>query len=384
MALYLSFKEVWRNRGRYLLFSLVIGLITILVLFIAALAGGLANANRQFIDKLDADLLVFQENVDLQSTSSRMGQSRAADIRRVKGVADVGPLAFATATLVYPVASDPVDVSLIGVDPGRPGDPELLEGQGLLVKRNNSAVIDISVARPNGIRVGDKIIVKTIQATKEEFYELEVSGITDERQYFYQPAIMVSLTTWNKVRPQGSGELSNAEVVANIFAVKLQNPQESALVASRISEQVDGIEVSDKQTAILALPGYSAQQNTLNTQQAFTLLIGVLVVGGFFQIQTLQKVAQIGVLKAIGSPSRTVAVAILMQIIIVTVLGVGIGTIGTLLLALGLPGNVPIVFTGSAVAGALAALLLIGPVGGLVSVRLALRIDPLTAIGLSS
>ncbi len=236
---------------------------------------------------------------------------------------------------MYPVASDPVDVSLIGIDPGRPGDPALLEGQGLVIKRNNSAVIDVSVARPNGIRVGDKIIVKTIQATKEEFYELEVSGITDQRQYFYQPAVMVSLATWDKVRPQGSGERAGAEVAVNILAVRLQNPQDAERVAGLIAAQVDGIEVTDKQTAILALPGYSAQQNTLNTQQAFTLLIGVLVVGGFFQIQTLQKVAQIGVLKAIGSPSRTVAVSILLQIIIVTVMGVGLGAIGTLLPGLG-------------------------------------------------
>ena len=35
MAFYLSIKEVWRNRGRFLLFSLVIALITLLVLFVA-------------------------------------------------------------------------------------------------------------------------------------------------------------------------------------------------------------------------------------------------------------------------------------------------------------------------------------------------------------
>ena len=34
---YLAVKEVWRNRGRFLLVSLVIALITLLVLFIAAL-----------------------------------------------------------------------------------------------------------------------------------------------------------------------------------------------------------------------------------------------------------------------------------------------------------------------------------------------------------
>lgn len=53
-----------------------------------------------------------------------------------------------------------------------------------------------------------------------------------------------------------------------------------------------------------AIPGYAAQQSTLTTQQFFTFFIGVLVVGGFFQIQTLQKVA--GMLKAIGLSSWTV------------------------------------------------------------------------------
>src|SRR5512134_1287025 len=101
MPFYLALKEVWRFKGRYLLFSLVIALITILVLFIAALAGGLANANKQFIDKLDADMLVYQENVDLQITSSRLGQSKLTAVRRVEGVAAVGPLGLSSATVVF-------------------------------------------------------------------------------------------------------------------------------------------------------------------------------------------------------------------------------------------------------------------------------------------
>jgi putative ABC transport system permease protein len=168
------------------------------------------------------------------------------------------------------------------------------------------------------------------------------------------------------------------------MAVQLHDPGQSDLVAQRLAGQVDGIEVTDKATAILALPGYTAQQSTLNTQKVFTLLIGVLVLGGFFQIQTLQKVAQIGVLKAIGSPSRTVALAILLQIILVTLIGVGIGSAGTLLLASLMPVNIPILFAGPTVFSAIGLLSLIGPIGGLVSIRLALKIDPLMAIGLSS
>jgi putative ABC transport system permease protein len=166
--------------------------------------------------------------------------------------------------------------------------------------------------------------------------------------------------------------------------VRLENPAQATALAQSLALRVDGIEVTDKETAIQALPGYSAQQNTLNTQQFFTLFIGVLVVGGFFQIQTLQKVGQIGMLKAIGSSNRNVAIAALLQIVAVTVIGVGIGSLGTLLLSLGLPGDIPIIFSSTSVFGAIAALLLIGPLGGLVSIRLAVKIEPLTAIGLSS
>jgi putative ABC transport system permease protein len=119
----------------------------------------------------------------------------------------------------------------------------------------------------------------------------------------------------------------------------------------------------------------------LNTQRFFTLLIGVLVIGGFFQIQTLQKIPQIGMLKAIGASNTTVAVAAVLQIVAVTVLGVVIGTLGTLALSLGFPPTVPIVFTPNAVIAAVVSLLLIGPMGGLVSIRRSVMVEPLTALG---
>jgi len=146
--------------------------------------------------------------------------------------------------------------------------------------------------------------------------------------------------------------------------------------------QIAKIEVADIKKAYESLPGYGAQQSTLNTQQAFTLLIGVLVIGGFFQIQTLQKVPQIGVWKAIGASNLEVAVAVITQIMLVTAFAVALGVVITLGLSLGLPASVPVVFTGASVLLAVAALLAIGPIGGLVSVRLAVGVEPLTALGM--
>src|SRR4051794_22095448 len=72
LPLHLALKEVWRTRGRFLLVSSVIALITILVLFIAALAEGLGTGNREYLQKLDAELVVYQADVDLTIPFSRM------------------------------------------------------------------------------------------------------------------------------------------------------------------------------------------------------------------------------------------------------------------------------------------------------------------------
>ena len=70
---YLAIKEIWRNRGRFLLVSLVIALITLLVLFIAALGEGLGNGNREYISKLDGQLIVYQAKSDFLIAASRLG-----------------------------------------------------------------------------------------------------------------------------------------------------------------------------------------------------------------------------------------------------------------------------------------------------------------------
>ena len=166
--------------------------------------------------------------------------------------------------------------------------------------------------------------------------------------------------------------------------LNLIDPAQVDQVRQAINSQVPKVEAATIKEAIQALPGYSAQQSTLNTQGGFTLFIGILVIGGFFQIQILQKVSQIGVLKAIGTANPIVAAASVIQIVVVTAIGVAIGGLLAFLFSLTFPPTVPIVFNGTTSALAIVALLLIGPLGGLVSIRYAVQIEPLKALGLSS
>jgi putative ABC transport system permease protein len=384
MAVYLSAKEVWRNKGRFFLFAMVIALITTLVLFIAALSEGLAAANKQYLEKINAQLLVFQEDVDLSVSTSRIGLSKLNDIERVEGVQAAGPIGLSNGTIVFPDGREDIDVSLIGVEAGRPGAPEVLEGEPLIINRGSDVIIDKNVADQRGVKVGDQINIKTIQGSREEFYPLNVIGLTDEQQYLFLPSVFLPYRTWDQVRPQGAPSSRLVETNSNMVAVQVAPGYLEDQVANNIQSEVADVDVADIKTAYESLPGYQAQQSTLNTQSGFTLLIGVLVIGGFFQIQMLQKIPQIGVLKAIGTSNFIVASAVVFQIILVTTFGVLLGTLISLGLGAFISGTAPVIFNGSSVAIAIVTLLLIGPIGGLVSVRLAVRVEPLIALGLSN
>jgi putative ABC transport system permease protein len=380
LATYLAIKEVIRNRGRFFLVALVIALITLLVLFIAALGEGLANGNRQYVANLDAQLVVFLEKSDYIISSSRLETNTARSIRRVDGVDDAGAIYTSSTEIVS--LDEPLKVSLLGAEPGRPGMPPIVAGREFRSGEARETVIDQQVAYRTGIQIGDLIEVRSTQGVDDEFFELKVVGLVSGQSYFFQPTIFVPPSTWEKIRPQSESELSSDTPFPNIVAVRLTDPSQADMMMTRLVERVPNIEVTDIETTINNIPGYSAQQGTVQAQGFFTLLIGILVIGGFFQIQILQKVPQIGVLKAIGSSNGMVGLSAVIQIIIVTALGVGIGGGLTYLFSLGFPPTIPLVFNGARSLIAVALLLAIGPAGGMVSIIYAVRIEPLKALRL--
>ncbi len=387
VPIHLALKEVWRNKGRFFLISSVVALITLLVLFIAGLTEGLGQGNREYIENLNAQLVVYQDKADLSIPTSRMSQATVRQLRQVDGVEAVGAVAFSNVSIPLPGGKAPLKVSLIGVLPGEPGEPDVTQGRALRSKRADETVIDAGVASRTGLKVGDMLTVRSTLGSKEQLYDLRIVGIAPSSQYFIAPSIFVPYITWDKVRPQPLSTLETGQdpdVSFNVAAVRLKNPSDAPAVSKIINAKVKEIVAVNLQTAYENTPGYSAQQSTLGLMRVFTLLIGLLVIGGFFRIQTMQKVAQIGVLKAIGTSSASVAVSSIMQILTINSFGVLLGAIMTFGLAAGLPSAVPIRFVGSAVISSVASLLVIGPLGGLASIQVLLKAEPLRALGLAS
>jgi putative ABC transport system permease protein len=396
----LAFKEIWRNKGRFFLIAIVVALITLLVLFTAGLAEGLGLGNREFIEKVDADLVIYSDKSELLIPGSRISEGRIRDLRQIDGVQAVGAIAWANVAILLDGAEgkQPQKVALGGVLVGQPGEPTVTDGRQLDFKRGLEAIIDRSTAVRTGLKVGDPIKIRSLVGSKEKVYDLTVAGITGSNQYGLQPTVFVPHLTWEKIRPRisdiVSADAATPSVIFNIAFVRLNNPTDGAAMAPQIERTIadgtsilretDGVRAVDKRTAYENTPGYSAQQSTLGLQRVFTLLIGLLVVGSFFRIQALQKIAQVGVLKAIGTANWKIALAALAQIFTVNAFGVALGALLTYGLTFAIPPVVPVRFDGADAARTVALLLIIGPLGGLSSVQVLLKAEPLKALGLAS
>ncbi|NTU86366.1 MAG: ABC transporter permease, partial [Chloroflexales bacterium] len=360
--------------------------ITLLVLVTSALGDGLAQGASEYLDHVGADLIVFQADVDHQLLGSRLGRSRLNEIRRVPGVTAVGPIGVSTSSIVAidgaPLTS--LDISLVGVEPRAPGSPAVFMGAPLADSRAADVVIDRHVHEQLGVPLGSTLTVKVVQAMKEKLYDLRVVGVSEGNKINYTPGIFVSLERWDRIRPQEDPDRNSEDLVFNVAAVTLDDTAAPRDIAALIERTVARVEATDPVTAYRATQGYEDMQSTIGMQQGFVLLIVVLIVGSFFQIQTLQKIAQIGMLEAIGASSRLVIMTLLIQIMITLAVGLAVGGAAVWLLAVTLPASIPVVFSGTKITISLLALLAAGPLAALVAVRTILKIEPLQALGLSS
>jgi putative ABC transport system permease protein len=233
----------------------VIALITLLVLFIAALGEGLGNGNREYISKLDGELIVYQAKVDNLIAASRLSRDRLAAIKRVDGVADAGLLGTSSATLVLPADVEPLKVAILGVEPGHIGEPLVLEGQQLSTGLADEVLIDSKTAYRSGLAAGDSLTLRTTQGTRDEFYTLRIVGVTDSQQYALQPTVFLPFNTWDRVRPKSEAEVNNPNPVANVILVKLSDPERVSETRERIQSQVSNVEAATLKEASRPCPG---------------------------------------------------------------------------------------------------------------------------------
>ena len=143
-------------------------------------------------------------------------------------------------------------------------------------------------------------------------------------------------------------------------------------------------EIVSKQTAFANIEGVKGQQQTVDTLRIFGFLIGALVVGIFFYVLTLQKIQQVGTLKALGASNSFLFTQLLLQVLTIIVAGVLVSTgaaYGTYAFLSRMPQAVPVSFTSETFIITSSLFVVTGLIGLFFSLRKVSRVDPIIAIG---
>ncbi|KTS88414.1 ABC transporter substrate-binding protein [Microbacterium testaceum] len=350
--MYVAWRDLRFARGRFALIGAVVALITLLVGFLSGLTGGLAAQNVSAVLALPADRLVLQPAGDAAATfaDSSIGQDTVDAWREAAGVDAVTPVGIAQTRAEGPGAS--TAVALFGLDTGT-----------TFAAPRHDDEIDLSTgaAKNLGAAVGDEV---TIAGSS-----YRVTAIGGDDWYSHTPVVTLTSTAWAALdqRLGGTGE-------PTVLAVS-GSPAWDTVAADT------GTTASSPLSSLTALSTFRSEIGSLALMIAMLFGVSALVVGAFFTVWTMQRSADIAVLKALGGSTPSLVRDALGQALVVLAVGVGVGIGLTALLGTLAGGALPFVLSPLTTLVPAAIMIALGLLGAAVSLRTVISSDPLTALG---
>ncbi|HPE13166.1 MAG TPA: ABC transporter permease, partial [Actinomycetota bacterium] len=154
-----------------------------------------------------------------------------------------------------------------------------------------------------------------------------------------------------------------------------------AAVVAAIGTQVPGTKAYTRDDAVSLIPGVGSISQTFGILVGLTFIIGVVVIGFFFLILTVQKMKTFTLLRAIGAGTGKLSAAVAVQITAVVLMASAIAVVLTLLAVRGLNSGIPVSLSPGLVISTVLAVLVFSLVAGSLSIRRISKIDPFTAAG---
>jgi putative ABC transport system permease protein len=361
----LALTEMKRAKLRFGLLTAAVALLVFLIVFLSTLSGALLRALTGAIEALPADGLVYSEASRANVQASRLDPALAAQVADVPGVADVGTMAVLSANAT--VAGQAGELQVIGVGPGTPSEPE-----GLREGRFPTAPDEIAVDASGDVALGDVVRVNGSSIDLTVVGRLVGTQFGTDTGWVTTPGYDALLRELNPGLPV---------VPINAVAFTVADGADPRAVAVQVEQAVDGTLALDKAAAVSALPGVESVGQTFGLLVGITFVIGVVVVGFFFLILTVQKLRTFTLLRATGASTRGLAATVGAQISAV-VLGASVIAVALAWGALqGLSTGLPVTIDPVSISGVVAAVLAASLLAGLLSIRRIAQIDPATAAG---
>ena len=369
--MFLALREIRHEPVRFGLIISVITLVAYLTFFLASLAIGLAHLYRAGIDGWNSGSVAITDASNENLSASRLSDeqlSAAKELAQEHGTT-ASTLMSTAAVAQVPEVKDKDgkalrdDVFAFGIDLDGELSPVVTSGRSISDPTREILVDDSLEAK--GFKTGD-----TLRLLGSD-HDWTIVGLTHDTTFQSAPVVTLDGQALSQYGPTS---LSPA-VSAIVFKADLTADSKAIQ-----SAQDAGLTILTSEELVRTLPGYSAQVLTFSLMIGSLILIASTVLGIFIYVLTLQKRPVLGILKARGVPTGYLVRSGCAQTLALSVVGIGIGLLLTVATSLVLPSAVPFRLSGLLDLLIAAAFVLVSVIGGLISVRVVSRIDPVEAI----
>jgi putative ABC transport system permease protein len=374
----LAVRDIRHNLGRFLLTCVGLALLLGIVLSMIGIYRGLVFEALTVARAPAVDLWVVEANTrgPFAEASRIPGDTREA-VARISGVIDAGAVNFQSVETEH--AGRKLRLYLIGYELGRPGGPAgIVEGRPIARSR-----FELVADRGAGLQVGERL-----KLGRETF---EVVGLTSRQvSSGGDPVVFVTLRDSQKLQfdlapPAARRELARGAGAATIDIVNA--------VLARIDPNVPAAAVADsvrrwkhlgaltqsEQETILSRSVIERARRQIGLFTSILLLVSTVIIALIIYTLTMDKIRDIATLKLIGAPDRTIVGLIVQQALAIGAIAFLFGGLLIRLIVDYFPRRVLLQVEDAAALAAVVMVVCLVASG--LGVRLALKVDPATALG---
>lgn len=365
--MFLALAEIRRAKGRFALLAGAIALLAFLILFQQSIQASLLRSLSGGIRHQTAPVLVF--NVDgrrfLQASTVTDDQFDA-----IAALSETGEVAaLRQGTFPVRVGDSTEATSILGYEELSLGGPvEIVEGR--LPEASGEVVMNV-VDEAFGFRVGDVVSVEPTGL------ELTIVGAAPDIGLNGIATLFTTTETYLDVlrtrNPNADLPPANALGVRPASGVTIS---EAVAAVNTLSDDLDAVSrevAADDNPAVASI------------NQSFSVVLGLfgivvpLVTGLFFLILTTQKASSLTLLRAIGAPAGRLVSALITQVVLVLIAGLGLATALYLVASRQRLDNLALSPDPQALAFWITLLSVLGALSAIASARRVLSIDPIAA-----
>ncbi|RSD11962.1 ABC transporter permease [Amycolatopsis eburnea] len=352
--MFVAWRDLKFAKGRFALMGTVIVLITLLVGLLSGLTAGLGEQNVSAVTGLAADEIVFAGGQDPSYADSAVTDAQWRQWSAALGVTSAEPLGITTTKATAGGRSS--GVSVFGVRPGSALAPDSAKLTGA------GAVLSGPAAADLGVRPGDRVTLAGRPLT--------VAAVSGDASFSHTPVVWTTLDVWRAVAPPTGGD-------ATVLALTTTSGADLAA-----TDRAAGTKTVSREDSLSAIGSYRSENGSLQLMRGFLFVISALVIGAFFTVWTIQRSADIAVLKALGATTAGLLKDALGQAVVLLAGGTLAGTGLAVAAGAALAGSaIPFVLTPATVLVPAAVLVLLGGAGAALAIRRLTSVDPLTALG---